>query len=458
MSTQRVSRRELLRGLGLTAAGAALAACQPKEVIKTVTVEVPVEQIVEVPVEQTVVVEKETIVEAPGAEPLVLRWWSYYTTTDRCLMCGNMAKEFEANNPGITIEMGHGLADYHTKLATAFSAGDPPDLAGTTHTTMLVQIADGAILPLDDWYIDSGLKDKMHPAAIAWATDQGQLWCADGWDLFAQEWYYNKAVFEQAGVAEPKTKADLFQACKDLAGVVEYPFLFAGMSTWLWPELMSLIQAQTTGITLINQGTEAKDYNIPELKEAVELFGEMWTNIVPDASLGIEANDAITTFANGEVGIISYHTAWLAGIKANVSQAGKVILGNFSDPVLFVDEPKSPWPAGYGTCFVVPKQNQHLTETFALMSHIWSPETQGAIAGAGLGIPALPETWEKITDPLYQTAIKHIGESTPEALFWVDFVHPRVIEALYTGLLGLVQGSGTSDDVLAAMTEAIQST
>jgi raffinose/stachyose/melibiose transport system substrate-binding protein len=439
MPAEKLTRKQMLQGLGLTAAGAAIAACAapPAAAPQVIKETVVVESTVIVPgTPEVVEVTKEITVAAPTAQaPVTIRWWSYYGVNDRCLTCGTMAKTFEDQNPGVTVELSHGAADYSTKLATAFASGDPPELAGTTHTTMLVQISDGAILPLDDWYVQSGTKDRMHPAALAWNTTDGKL---------------------SAGVKEPTTKDELYQVVKDLDGKVKFPFLFAGMSTWLWPELMSLIQAQTTGITLIEQGTAKKDYHIPELGQAVDLFAEMWKNIVPDAALGIEANDSITTFANGEVGIISYHTAWLAGIKAAVSQAGKVILGSFADPVLFVDQPKSPWPAGYGSCFVVPKQNKYLTETFALMSSIWSVDSQRSLAGAGLGIPPLPETWDAITDPLYQNAIKHIGQSTPEALFWVDFMHPRVNEALYTSLLALVKGEGTSDQVLDAMTEAIQ--
>ena len=111
--------------------------------------------------------------------------------------------------------------------------------------------------------------ERIHPAAKAWNSYEGKVWAMSGWDLFCQEWYYNKAVFDAAGVAEPKTKEELYQACKDLAGTVRYPFLFAGMSTWLWPELLALIQAQTCGITLIEQGTAAKDYHIPELKHCL---------------------------------------------------------------------------------------------------------------------------------------------------------------------------------------------
>ena len=64
MSKSKLSRREFLYAGGLTAAGAALAACQPQTVIveKTVEVEKVVKETVEVEkvVKETVEVEKET--------------------------------------------------------------------------------------------------------------------------------------------------------------------------------------------------------------------------------------------------------------------------------------------------------------------------------------------------------------------------------------------------------------
>ena len=59
MSEKRMSRRQMLRGLGLAAVGAAAAACQPKTVIIKETVEVEKEKIVTQVVTQVVEVEKE---------------------------------------------------------------------------------------------------------------------------------------------------------------------------------------------------------------------------------------------------------------------------------------------------------------------------------------------------------------------------------------------------------------
>jgi anaerobic selenocysteine-containing dehydrogenase len=54
MTSKKLSRRDFLRASAVTAAGAALAACQPQVVKETVEVEKVVEKEVEVPVAQTV--------------------------------------------------------------------------------------------------------------------------------------------------------------------------------------------------------------------------------------------------------------------------------------------------------------------------------------------------------------------------------------------------------------------
>ncbi|MGQ9554533.1 MAG: ABC transporter substrate-binding protein [Anaerolineae bacterium] len=396
--------------------------------------------------------------EATPAEKVTLRWWSYYEPATRCAQCPDIATAYQKQNPAVTIQVEHGGAAYSEKLASAFAAGDPPELYGTTHTTLLVQVSDGAVLELDDWYADSNMAEKIHPGAKAWCSVGGKLYGVSAWDLFVQEWYYNAAVFEELGLEEPKTEDDLYVIAEALKAKVRYPFLFGGASTWLWTELLSLPQAQLVGITPIIEGADKKDYHIPELEQAVEKCGRMFKEgLIPEDALGITADDVLTTFANGEVGFITFHTGWLPGIQKSVKDAGeKAKLDLFKDAVIFTEQPKSPWPAGYAMVWAVPKANKYVEQTLDFLTYLMSPEVQRSIAEAGLGIPPVPETWDAITDPLYQATIKHLGEATAESLFFVDFIHPRVNEAIYTSMLAMVKGEGTAAGVLDAMTEAIR--
>lgn len=458
MSTNRISRRDLLKGLGITAAGSVLAACAPEVIRETVTVKetVMVEGTPEVvEVEKVVTVE----VEAPSDEPITIRWWSYYAPSGRALLCAGIAKEFEDLNPGVTVELGHGLAAYTEKLATAYSAGDPPELHGATHTTMLLEIQDDALMGLQDWYDQSGALDTVHPGAQAWCTVDGKLYAVSGWDLFVQEWYYNKRVFDELGLSEPTTEEAVAETVKALEDRVSYPFAFPGGQSWAWTCFLSTVQAQTCGITLIEQGTMAKDYHIPELQEAIEITERMFSDkVVSPDSLGLTADDMKALFAQAEIGFTNiFHTGWLPGLQAAVQEAGdKTQLAYFDSAVLYTDNPLSPWPAGYGMVNAVPKQNQQVGATFDLMTYIWSPEVQRRIAEAGVGVPPLPEVWDSVTDPLYQGTIKHLGEATAESLYLIDFIHPQVIEALYVSMLDMAKGEGTAVGVLDAMTDAIK--
>jgi len=458
MEKRTMNRRDFLRLTAAVATGAVMAACAPATPqIVEVEKEVPVEKVVK----ETVVVEKEVVVEKPAKPPekVKLRWWSYYAPSNRCLMCAGIAKEYEDEHPDVTIELAHGMSAYQEKLATAFAAGDPPELYGTTHTTWLLQVKDGAVLELEDWYHESGMMEKVHPGAKAWCTVKGKLYGVSAWDVFCQEWYYNRAVFEELGLSEPKTEDELYEAADSLKGKVRYPLMFGGGSpgafTW---NLLSPIQAQTVGITPILEGTEAKDYHIPGLLKAVEKVNRMFKEeLLSLDDLGTTATDVITAFAQGEVAIIPFHTGWYPSIRESVRETGeKVKLDLFKDAVLFVEDPKSPWAAGFAMIWAVPKVNKHLDETLDFLTYVMSPEVQRRIAAAGLGIPPLPETWDAITEPLLKVTIKHLGEATEEALYLVDFLHPRVVEAIDVSMRAMATGEGTPEGVLDAMTEAIR--
>lgn len=437
-SLTNLNRREFLR---LTAAGgslALLAACVPAQAPGT---------------------QAPSDASQAAVEAVTLRWWAYYEPTTRCLLCGDFAQEFEEANPGVTIETSIlGSTGYSERLAAAFSAGDPPELYGTTRTTWAIQVQDGVALNLGDWYRDTGMIDKVHPGAQAWCTYDGELYGISAWDLFCQEWYYNATVFEELGIEEPKTEDDLYVIAPLLAERVRYPFLIGGSQVGLWSELLAVVQAQTCGITPILAAAESKDYHIPELLTAVEKCDRMFKEgLISQDALGITGQDLVTTFASGEVGLITFHTGWQPRIKESVEAAGgSVKLDLFKDAVLFVPEPKSPWASGYAMVWAVPQGNQYPEQTLDFLTYLMSPDVQRRIASAGGGIPPLQETWDAITDPLLQTSIKHLGESTAESLFLVDFLHPRVVESVYTSMLAMAQGTGTPEQVLDAMTEAVQ--
>ena len=137
MRTKKLSRRDFLRMSALTAAGAALAACQPQVVKETVEVEVTrqIEKVVEV-----------TSV-APTAEPVkidyVANWGDQYTVN-----IWNALRELP--------ELGEYLGDNEIEvtsiggdaLATRIAGGTPPD--GASNIEYVQYMSRGVLRPVEE--------------------------------------------------------------------------------------------------------------------------------------------------------------------------------------------------------------------------------------------------------------------------------------------------------------------
>ncbi|MEV7828742.1 ABC transporter substrate-binding protein [Microbacterium enclense] len=132
--------------------------------------------------------------ETGGPVTLTLSGWALDTTPEFQLL----ADAFSEKNPDVTIEVtGYDAADYNTLLTTDLAAGSGPDIITQKEVKYLPTLVEGGQL-LD--VSDVALSDEIGGAS-SYQVDGTQYavpYRQDSWVLF-----YNKALFAQAGVAEP---------------------------------------------------------------------------------------------------------------------------------------------------------------------------------------------------------------------------------------------------------------
>ncbi len=469
---QKFNRRDFIRLAAMTGTTAILAACataatstpqpQPTQApaeqatAAPTATQAPAQQATATPANPT-----EVPTAAPQTQNVTIRWWSYYEPDSRASLFPTFAKEYTDKHPNVTFDLNHGTANYNEKVSTAFASGDPPEFFGIQHYQFTLLAKGGSVADLTEWYAQSGIKDKVLPAAVSWCSVNGKPYGFSGQDLFADEWYYNTVAFEKAGVQEPTNADDFFALAPKLTKAgVHFPAIFGLADTWVWGGLYPPFQAQTCGINAIIQGTYKKDYHIPGLKDAFDFVGRMFKDqMVPKDTLAVAYADSISDFAHGDVGIFPAITAQLPGLQVALQKAdpAKVKLSLFKKAPLFTANPLSPWAAGYGMVWAVPTANKNLQATLDFLTYFTAPEQQKRLIPAPVsGIPPLPETWGGITDPLLLLSVQHMKEATPEGLFIIDYLHPTVQEAILTGMRKLATGDGTSDQILDAMTTAVQ--
>jgi len=260
MSTQKISRREMLKGLGLAAMGTALAACAPKVVKETVIVEKPVEKVV-------------TATPAP-VEEVVLRyihWWcggDAHTSTLEWQI-----EEFQKRNPNIKIDSVCIPKDAPAKISAECSAGKCPEIINWASAQ---QAEAGLLLDITDWM-------NQHKDRFIWEPEAIQLkvggrmygWSAE-YGTEAPVW--NTRLLEKAGVSDiPLTWDDVLVAADKLKAIGVY------WSNMCWtPGYFNNFLPQIPGAhaAWVKAG-ETGQWDTPELREIGAKICEKILEVLP---------------------------------------------------------------------------------------------------------------------------------------------------------------------------------
>ncbi len=210
-----LSRRDFLRVAGLGAGGALLAACRPQVIEKTVEVEKIVTQVVEV--QSTVEVEKEVVVEVtPSGERPLLRF-AMYNYDPALAALARMFNDFEEQVGTAQVKLETAPWDqFWARFESQAAAGIAPDLQ-IGDPLKMADYADAGIylniepyLERDQVNLDAYLAVSIE--ACKFDKDTGLIGQGTQWGLpitlVGTILYYNKDIFDAAGVAYPTEEWD----------------------------------------------------------------------------------------------------------------------------------------------------------------------------------------------------------------------------------------------------------
>jgi len=244
----------------------ALAACAPAATPTPVVVE----RTVEVQVEKEVVV---TATPEPAAppEPVTITYLTFSAAPDHLEDLDAMVQIFEQAHPNVKIKVETAAwDDYFTKLQTLIAGGTAPDVFELNYENFVSFAAKGVLLNLDplaqaDGAFDVGI---FYPRAYGAFNYNGmQLALPETFSTVVL--FYNKDLFDQAGLAYPAadwTWSDAAEAAKGLtdaeAGVWG---LYSPIQFWEFYK-----KAAQNGCRFFNEDQTAVTINSPACAEALQ--------------------------------------------------------------------------------------------------------------------------------------------------------------------------------------------
>jgi ABC-type glycerol-3-phosphate transport system substrate-binding protein len=204
---------------------------------------------------------------------------------------------------------------YKAFIQASLTSGSPPDMfSWWTGQTFKDLVASGQIAPLDDVWKEMVASGQYDPSSAALFTVDGHPY---GVPMLLARWVvlYNKDMFKEVGISEPKTWDDLMADAAKLKAAGHTPFEATVQEGWrgfIWfQELM--LRTDPKAFNGLSDGTVP--YDSDAVKNAFKIWGDLYAKgYFSDPRSNEEAKD----FASGKAAMYLIGE-WAQGI---VEKAG----------------------------------------------------------------------------------------------------------------------------------------
>jgi multiple sugar transport system substrate-binding protein len=225
----------------------------------------------------------------------------------------SLAQAFEQAHPAIDIELRTtpGQSEYRQKLAAEFASGNPSQIVLLNYRRFAAFAAEGGLEPLGTYLQSSSLiqPEDFYPITLAAFEYEGQLWCIPQ-NLSSLVVYYNRTLFEAAGIAEPAVDwrwEDFLAAARALTRDLNGDGVIDQFGVGISPELLRLAPfLWQNGGELVDdpQHPTRLALDSEAARQTFEWFVALQTveHVAPDA-LAEAAEPAENRFLNGRLGM-----------------------------------------------------------------------------------------------------------------------------------------------------------
>lgn len=289
-----------------------------------------------------------------------------------------IASDFEAANPGVNVEIvTRGVDDHKTALRVAAGSDRGPDIFFSWAGLGLggEYIKAGLSLPLDKYYEEYKWDDELVPAAASFSKIYEGGRHGVPFTFKGEGIYYNKALFEKAGITSEPTNYDELVADAEKLKAAGIPAItFGGTVNWHVMRLMDVILEAKCGA----QTHDAlSNMTVSWATEpcATESFAELekWSkNYILSPFMGIDNAQSFNLFVAGRAAMM-LEGDWL------VQQLAEA--GNLDDYGLFAFPTGTDRLYGFAEYHYVSTKSQNPDLAAKFLDYFISTDVQQAVLG-----------------------------------------------------------------------------
>jgi raffinose/stachyose/melibiose transport system substrate-binding protein len=402
----------------------------------------------------------ETTSTAEPMEEVTIEWWHIQNEEPMLSLWQDMADEFMAEHPNITIDITVMENEaFKSALQANLQAGDVPDIFQSWGGGGLrAQVEAGLVRDITD--LAAPWIGIINPGALPiWQVDGRQY--AIPYNLGMVGIWYNKALFEQAGVEAPlETWDDLLAAVDTLDAAGITPIAVGAGDKWPAHFWYSYLLVRSLGQEGMDQLAQDGNFNVEGAIQACETMTELidkdpfqdgflaakWTG--PDSEAAVMGTGQAAFDLMGQ---------WAANsFEENAAEGGDGATGDnlgwFPFPAVEGGAGGPNDGFGGGDGFAVGKDAPD--EAVMFLEFISSLENASRVGSAGRSLPVTTGADAAVADPNHQLVLAGMAEAPFVQLYLDQFFSPAVGAAVNDAVQTVFAGTATCDEASTAISDA----
>lgn len=391
-----------------------------------------------------------------GGDSGGISWWHIQNTPPLRPVWADLAEEYEGQHSGVAFDIQPIENEaFKARLTTVTQSGEPPDIFQTWGGGVLRQQVEAGLVK----EITSDIRpwlDTLVPTAVEPYRLDGKIYAVP-YDIGMVGFWYNNALFDQAGVtAPPTTWAELLDTVRALKSAGITPIALAGGAKWPAHYYWTYLAMRIAGVEGLKQAEEDKDFSGPafvqagaRLKELVDLdpfqTGFLGANYDgPDGQAAIMGNGQAAMELMGQWAPVQQREQSGRGIGED--------LEFFRFPEVAGGEGLRTDILGGGGGFAVGSDAP--PEALDFLRFISEVENHRRVVATGAVLPVVKGTEDAIEDEDHAEVAAAVAEATGFQLYLDQAYPPSVGQTVNDSVAALIAGTMSPEDVANAISES----
>lgn len=353
-----------------------------------------------------------------AGEPVKISMWSWYGEQEDEFP--RLAEEFNASQSDIEVEIRiyPSMGDYLPTLEAAMAGGEAPDIlapgVGAIQFGLAGQTVDMKAVMGEEF------TGQFFPSTQRqFSADDAQY--AVGWMAQTFGFFYNPALFEEAGVEPPETWDELIEVATVMKEQDIVPWIYNGADLWIGADFFLPLITQVTDdpnlvYDLDEHTKEGVSWDSEPVIEALGLIDRLVkADVFQEGMIGTDWTQSTAFFYNGGAAMM-YAGSWVSqGIVQDAPPEFAESYGVFKTPAW--EEGARHWTGNQaGAAFAI-SANGNVDASAEFMHWLYESDRYAETMNNSLSMPSTEAAAAQVSDPIMLEMTSWLEDGAPHILF-----------------------------------------